>query len=100
MTNTDQTTCEVCGMRWNAKPHETCPRCELAGERERNEKIRERLAREKMEITPRDYFAAAALTGLLAGESEGWHYKDHEERASEAFTLAAAMLEERAKVLP
>ena len=42
----------------------------------------------------RDYFAAAALQGLMASTSEGYSYRD---RATDAYILADAMLAERAK---
>lgn len=51
--------------------------------------------------TLRDYFAAAAVTGLLAGEGNGGVYSDYKGRtryeniAQEAALIADAMLEAR-----
>jgi hypothetical protein len=46
------------------------------------------------DFTLRDLFAAAALTGILAGREVGI---EHVARAPEAFRVADAMLAERAK---
>lgn len=43
-------------------------------------------------MTLRDYFAAAALQGMLADKSKGY---PHNEYASDAYAFADAMLEER-----
>ena len=43
----------------------------------------------------RDQFAMAALTGLIAAETEGWCYKNDERRAKRAYSIADAMLNER-----
>ena len=47
-------------------------------------------------ISMRDYFAAAALQGLIASESGG-NVRTNEQAASCAYTQADAMLAERAK---
>lgn len=47
----------------------------------------------RMEINKRDYFAAAALTGLLAkAGDEDSDRDDHDHAAAEAFLYADAML--------
>jgi hypothetical protein len=53
-------------------------------------------------MTLRDYFAAAALTGLLAAEHEGFSYQGTVEEqadkaASQAGKIADAMIAEREK---
>jgi hypothetical protein len=45
-----------------------------------------------MEISKRDYFAAQALTGLLARSAPGKTLPSYDEAATEAFLYADAML--------
>lgn len=47
-------------------------------------------------MTLRDYFAAAALQGMLADKSRGY---PHHEYASDAYSFADAMMAERTKEL-
>ena len=48
-------------------------------------------------MTLRDYFAAAALTGILASYANEQHVADSESCAKEAYERADSMLAERAK---
>lgn len=49
-------------------------------------------------ITVRDYFAAKALSGQLAAlDAAGLNYLNSEQAASQAYSIADAMLQERAK---
>lgn len=48
-------------------------------------------------MTLRDYFAAAALTGLLAGQYRESGFHNLTELPEEAFKIADAMLSERSK---
>ena len=54
---------------------------------------KEREAQEGMDL--RDYFAAAALTGLLSAETEEVHYPTKSHAAFEAYEHADAMLKAR-----
>lgn len=48
-----------------------------------------------MGLSMRDYFAGQALIGLLAQETEEWHYVKYEDAALSAYCLADAMLTAR-----
>jgi len=48
-------------------------------------------------LTKREYFAAMAMQGLLAAESENFGYSDHEKLARAAVVRADALLRELAK---
>lgn len=43
-------------------------------------------------LTKREHFAAVALQGLLACESEGWHFADDNARAINAVVHADALI--------
>ena len=45
-------------------------------------------------LSPRDYFAAMAMQGLLACETDVWQFKDREKRSEEAVQSADALIAE------